>query len=187
MTIVRASALARGLLHGIVVVVGLVAGCSGIDSAQSEQPGRAKVEIPAPSVTGVAACFYPRQAQDFRVLDRSNLIVYAPNDRNAYHVQVSPPSHDLRYADSLAFIPSNDRICGYAGERLIIGGSTAGQPAAIIAVSRLSPESLESLRAGSVGAVPPAVEPMPGPGAAIERAPESAPDPATKADSAVEK
>jgi hypothetical protein len=135
----------------------------------------------------VAACFYPRQVLNFRVLDRSNLIVYAPNDRNAYHVQVSPPSTDLRFADSLAFIPSNERICGYAGERMIIGSSTAGPVAAIIAVSRLSPESLESLRADSAGAATPAVEPMPGPGAEIEPAGDPEPDPATKADSSAEK
>ncbi len=176
-------------LAGSLVAVCLMAACSGTNSTRSEEPARARTRIPAPSVTGAAACFYPRQVQDFRVLDRSNLIVYAPNDRHAYHVQISPPSTDLRYADSLAFLPSNDRICGYAGERLIIGRSTDGPRAAVIAVSRLSPESLESLRAGHDGAASPAVAPQPGPGAAIEGLSDSVPvaPPAGKADGTDEK
>lgn len=147
-----------------------------------------KAPIPAPSVTGTAACFYPRQVQDFQVLNRSNVIVYAPNDRNAYHVQVSPPSLDLFHADGLAFLPSNDRICGYAGDRLIIAGSGAGRRVAIIAVSRLSPEGLEALRGGNSGATAPAVEPQPGPGAEIEDISDSVPValPAGKADSVAE-
>ncbi len=185
MTIIKAKA--RVLVPVCLVASCLVAGCSGVDSAGNRQPPRAKVVIPSPSVTGVAACFSARLALDFRVLDRRNLIVYAPNDRNAYHVLVSPPSRELRDAEALAFIPSNGRICGYAGERLIIAGSNSGLPANIVAVSRLSPESLESLRADRVGEAPAVVAPMPGSGAAIEGAPGAAPDPATKADSPGEK
>lgn len=166
----------RQLLTVGLVVSGLLGGCTGAGSATGE-PGQTRRTIPPPAETGTAGCFHAWQAQDFRVLDRSNLIVYAPNDRNAYHVQVSPPSMDLRNAESLAFVPPNDRICGYAGQRLIVGGAMAGQPLAVIAVSRLSPEGLASLRSGSSGAAPPAAEPQPGPGAEIEPAPLPAPKP----------
>lgn len=179
--ICRSVALARSLVASCLVIGCLVAGCSGMDAGSNEQPRRVKAPIPAPSVTGAAACFYPGQVQDFRVLDRSNLIVYAPNDRHAYHVRISPPSMELSFTDRLAFLSSSDRICGYAGERLVIGGSTAGYRVAIIAVSRLSPESLESLRGGSAGIIAPSAEPQPGAGAEIEGAPVS------EADSKIEK
>jgi hypothetical protein len=173
---------------GVLLIASVVVGCAGTNSG-SRQGRPAKASIPAPSLTGEPGCFYARQVQNFRVLDRSNLIVYAPNDRNAYHVQISPPSVDLVSTEGLAFL--NDRICGYAGDRMAISGAISTRPLAVIAVSRLSPESLQSLRGGVAGAPPPA--PQPGAGAVIEgegqppgeSAPDPAPDPA--ADSTAEK
>ncbi len=104
------------------------------------------------------------------MLDRSNLIVYAPGDAHAYHVRVSPPSTELRFAESLAFQPAAGRICGYAGERLIVGPTRSAERLAIIDVARLGPESLQTLR-GDGGASLPAPRPLPGPGADIEGAP----------------
>ena len=149
---------------GIMVLAGcLLAGCA----VTGGQPAVKKAPIPPPSATGKAACFYARQAQNFRVLDRSNLIVYAPNDANAYHVRVSPPSTELRFAESLAFLPADGRLCGYAGERLIVGAAPRAERLAILDISRLTPESLAALRADSVGPEVPAAKP--GPGAEVER------------------
>ncbi|MDH5255977.1 MAG: hypothetical protein OEW72_08700 [Gammaproteobacteria bacterium] len=141
--------------------------------------------VPAPSVTGTSACFYAREAQDFRVLDRSNVIVYAPNDANAYHLRISPPSPELRDAESLAFLPAGGRICGYAGERLIIGPSGSAERLAIIDVARLSPGSLQLLRGESAGGASQAPRPQPGPGADIEGA--ATPPAPGKADGEVER
>jgi len=168
------------------VVTCIASGCSATGTDAAQEPRRARVAIPPPSDTGVPGCFPVSLAMDFRVLDRSNLIVYAPDERNAYHVQVGPPSQELRYAESLTFRAPTGRICGLAGERVIIGGlpgSPSGPELSVWAVSLLSTESLELLRAGS--GVPPPAEPRPGPGAEIEGAPAS--DPAEKADSGAEK
>ena len=144
----------------------LLVGCSAIH----DQTAATKAPIPPPSATGTPACLYPRQAQNFSVLDRSNLIVYAPNDANAYHVRISPPSSGLRFAESLAFQPANARICGYAGERLVVGIGARAELLTIMAVSRLAPESLAALRARSSGETVPAAHPQPGPGADVEGA-----------------
>lgn len=164
-----------GVLAGLIGVVSLSVACSGRQPAGDEKAERAKTRVPPPSLTGTAACFYARQVQDFEVLNRSNLIVYAPNDRHAYHVLISPPSVELRWANALAFLPANDRICGYAGERLVIPAAGTGQSPAIVAVSRLSPEGLETLRGGADVAAP-VVPAQPGQGAEIEELPESPAD-----------
>ena len=136
----------------------LVAGCAGT------QPRAVKPPIPPPSVTGKADCVDARSVQNFLVLDRSNLIVYAPNETNAYHVRISPPSTDLPWADDLALVPSGSQLCGYAGDRLLVDGERY----AVIDVARLSPEGLESLRASRRGESVPMPPPQPGPGAEIE-------------------
>lgn len=148
----------------LTVVAGcLLAGCS----AASNQAPAAKASIPPPSATGTSACFYPRQVQSFRALDRSNLIVYALNGANAYHVRITPPA-GLEFAESLTFLPADARICGYAGERLIIGIGPAAESRAVIAVSRLTPDSLAALRASSAGEPLPVARPQPGTGAVVE-------------------
>ncbi|MEQ1800493.1 MAG: DUF6491 family protein [Gammaproteobacteria bacterium] len=156
---------ARLPLATIAFVLHLLGGCAA--PGDGERPAR--VPIPPPSATGTSDCFYAREVQDFTALDRSNLIVYAPNDSNAYHVRISPPSNDLRFADSLAFLPPAGRICGYAGERLVVGLPASGQRFAIIDVSRLSRASLDMLRGGGEGGAEAATpRPQPGPGADVE-------------------
>lgn len=175
MTALPARVFATGWRTGFLLAAWAVTGCGGtVGQARTE-----RAPVPAPSVTGTSSCFYPRDVRDFRVLDRSNLVLYAPNDSNAYHVRLSPPSTELRFADTIAFHPAGDRICGYPGERLIVGPPTAVESLAIIAVARLSPESLQALRsAGEGGAGPAAPRPRPGPGADVEGsvAPPAAPN-----------
>ena len=147
---------------GYMLVGSVLAGCA----ATGGQSAVKKAPIPPPSATGTTACFYVHQVQNFHVLDRSNLIVYAPNDASAYHVRVSPPSTELRFAESLAFLPADGRICGYAGERLIVGQGGASERLAILDVSRLSPDSLAALRADTTAPELPVAKP--GPGAEVE-------------------
>jgi hypothetical protein len=139
--------------------------------------GAQKARLPPPSVTGASGCFFARQAQGFRVLDRSNLIVFAPNESHAYHVRISPPSTDLRFAESLAFLPADAWICGHAGERLVIGGARRELPLAVLDVSRLSAASLAALGGDGASRTVPATSPQPGPGPAIEGAPGGQPAP----------
>jgi hypothetical protein len=141
----------------------LLAACAGTGSTPTT--GTVSKQ---PLPTGESACFYAEQVQNFRVLDRSNLIVYAPNESNAYRVTISPPSTDLRFTDTVAFRPAAGRICGYAGQRLVVGAALSPDVVAIINVARLSRASLDALRGESGGDARPAVQPQPGPGADVE-------------------
>ena len=110
-----------------------------------------RTPVPAPSLTGTPACFYAWEVQDFQVLDQSNLIIKAPNDRHAYHVRISPPAPELRFAEGISFLPAQGRLCGYAGERLILGPPRAPRRFAIIGVSRLSPRQSRDAQRGARG------------------------------------
>lgn len=148
-----------------LLVACLVAGCT----LPVEEGPPARTPIAPPSVTGTPDCFYPGEVQDFQVLDPSNLIVKAPNDRHAYHIRISPPAPELRFAEGIAFLPAQGRLCGYAGERLIAGQPRSRRRFAIIGVSRLSPDTLATLSgAREAGPAPEVPRPQPGPGAEIE-------------------
>ncbi|MEO7386661.1 MAG: DUF6491 family protein [Gammaproteobacteria bacterium] len=154
---------ARREATALLVTFGLLGGCAGSGKATRTS----RVPIPSPSETGTPDCFYVRDAQNFLVLDRSNLIIYAPNDNHAYHLRISPPSTELRWAEGLAFSPS-DRICGYAGDRLFVGPPQSVERYAVIDVARLSAEGLEALRATARGDAAPIARPQPGAGAEVE-------------------
>jgi hypothetical protein len=76
----------------------------------------------------------------------------------------------LRFAETLVFLPADARICGYAGERLIVGTGPAIETLSVIDVSRLAPGSLAALRASAAEETPLPARPQPGPGAEIEGA-----------------
>ena len=147
----------QAVIAGALVMASVLAACT----AGGKQPEKLKYAIPPPSETGRADCFHPRDVQGFHVLDRSNLIVYAPGESRAYHVRISPPSVDLRNTERLAFVSSTTSVCGFAGERLVIDNRHGGPRLSIIGVSLLSPEGLEALRArAGLGA---AAAPQPSP------------------------
>ena len=112
------------------------------------------------------ACFSARQVSDFRVLDRSSLIVYAPSRNNAYHVRISPPSIELRNANALGFSSRNSRICGYAGEALRLDRNDRFSYS-IVSVRRLDEVALQGLLDTSGEGTVPAPEDAEG--AEIER------------------
>lgn len=120
---------------------------------------------------GTPDCFLRRSAADFRVLDERNLVVFAPGRRDAYHVQVSMPLHDLRFANAVAFESRGSRVCGYAGDALLVQGSGGGPDrASVIGVYRLDGPALEGLLARfGAGPAQPKPEPRPGAGADIEQ------------------
>ncbi len=130
---------------------------------------------PRPSVKGgefgTAACFPRHSIHDFKILDDRNLIIFAPGKSDAYHVQVSPPAAELRFADALGFESHNSRICGIAGDELIIPDAVARRSyRSVTGVYRLDAPALEGLQGRfGPGPVPGKQTPQQGEGAAIER------------------
>lgn len=150
----------RHCLAGGLLVMLTLHGC-GTSSTRASAP-------PPPAVpgTGPPACFDARQVQSFRVLDRSSLVIYAPNRANAYYVRVNPSSPGLRDTERLAIVPPTGQICGYAGERIVAGPANLDRRFAILSVTRLPPEAERALREGGEGEEAP--QPEAGPGAEVE-------------------
>ncbi len=154
-------------LGGAALLAAAVAACA----TRGSPPAAA---TPPPSLAGTAACFFARDVQDFRELGRDALLVYAPDRDRAYRVQVAPPSFNLRNAWEIAFTGGGGRICGNAGERLVLrsGGST--EQLSVIDVRRLDAAAIDAAVPAPGTRAPPA--PAPGPGPAVVTEPD---EPAT--------
>lgn len=142
----------------------LASGCTTGGSREASQ--REASREPA----GKSACFYRRQVSDFRVLDRTNLIVYAPSKSNAYQVRISPPSTELKFANAIAFSSRSNRICGYAGDRIILGSGSSPREYSVSGVYRLDEVGLQRLlEQHGIGKPGQPLEPEETEGAEIER------------------
>ena len=84
-----------------------------------------------------SSCFNSRDIDDYRVLDRSNLIVYGRPSTKAYHIEISPPASSIRGSDMISFISWSGRICGFAGDDLVIPNSIYNERHSIISVKQL--------------------------------------------------
>ena len=84
-----------------------------------------------------SSCFNSRDIEDYIVLDRSNLIVYGRPSSRAYHIEISPPATSIRGSDMISFVSWSGRICGFAGDDLLIPNSIYNERHSIISVKRL--------------------------------------------------
>ena len=153
----------RALVICLIATVSVI-GCAAGHSTASQSGAAAEA-------SDRSGCFYRRQVTDFDPLDRSNLIVYAPGRGSAYRVSISPPSRALPSANHIAFSSRSNRICGHAGDRLLIGlGAELG-----FSVTQVHPLSKTALQAllgeGEDSAINPddPDQAMPETGAEIER------------------
>jgi len=105
---------------------------SDVAKNQKKQDPYAEVDL-----TGLKTdCFYNRSVSSWTVLDRTRLIVYEGSKRRAFLVEISPPSFSLRSASEIAFVSNNSRVCGRAGERVLIDDSPSSG-SFIVAITRL--------------------------------------------------
>ena len=85
-----------------------------------------------------SSCFNQRDISDYKVLDRGNLIVYGRPRSRSYHIQISPPASSIRSSDTISFRSMSGRICGFAGDELIIPNSVFQESYSIITVKQLN-------------------------------------------------
>ena len=97
-----------------------------------------------------SACFRVRDVEDFRFLNRRNLIVYAPRPVRVYHVVVPPAAGSLTFVRSLAFESNTGRICGRPGDELVMATPTV-ERLQVEAVYRLDEPGLAALREAFAG------------------------------------
>lgn len=125
----------------------LIAACAvaSIGLAQAEavkdadpMPGASKDE-----------CVFINNIQNWTVLDSRNVVIYAPNSKRAYLMQLGSPINDLKYAFKVAFLDNDrdGRLCGRSPDRVISGDSMVHYPALISRMTRLNEQGFEALEA----------------------------------------
>lgn len=129
-------------------------GAGGEQSAAAATPGN---WARFPHGAASSGCFFQQRIDNFEVLNEANLLVFEGR-RQAYHVEISPPSIDLRHAYGIQFKSSTGRVCGNPGERLALrNGSLSRLPLSVTGVYRLDEATEAAVRAhfGQSVALPP--------------------------------
>jgi hypothetical protein len=102
------------------------------------------------SRTGKNDCVFARTINDFKVLDRNKMVIWAPTRSKAYLVELSMPLPELKFANRIAVVDRNHdgMLCGYGMDRIIVADSTAAgfrTPATIMGMKRLDDAELAQL------------------------------------------
>lgn len=74
---------------------------------------------------GDRACINTSRIHTWQVLDRSNLVIYAPTRDTPYHVSLLGFCHDLDRGSRpiLGFATQSSRLCSGSGGELVVGNS----------------------------------------------------------------
>jgi hypothetical protein len=107
----------------------------------SDNPPYKKLESPPKRFpSGGLDCIFFRSIYDWRAIDRYNLIIWAPNRRSPYHVELDRPCDGLRFTDTIAFSSNLDgRLCAFGGDAVVVDHDRCP----IGAITKLSQEQLD--------------------------------------------
>lgn len=89
-------------------------------------------------------CFTVSLARDYRYLDDHNLIVYAAG-RQPYHVELSQACFGLGNDFAIALQSRTDRMCGFAGDAVIVNGGAFPDRCSVLSVRRLDEDQMQIL------------------------------------------
>ena len=120
--------------------------CASQDTPWQSEKSAAEASIwnqPVPTDGMMQDCFDAREINNFDTLNRVNLIAYGSGNSRAWLLTIAPPSPELRSNVAIQFEVAG-KVCGRAGERLILGRS-ANRNYAIIDVRRLEADQLTRL------------------------------------------
>ena len=134
----------------------LLISCTGVGGEKSAASAPSKFAR-FPHSLANSDCFHQQRVDNFEVLNDSNLLVF-DGRRRVYHVEVSPPSMDLRHAYGIQFSSTTGRVCGNPGERLQVrNGSFSRFPLSVNGVYRLDEATQSAVRAhfGQTTPLPP--------------------------------
>jgi hypothetical protein len=101
------------------------------------------------SHAGNNECVFARTINNFKVLDRNKMIIWAPTRSRAYLVELSMPMPELKFANTIAFVDRNHdgMLCGYGMDRIVAVDSGPGfrTPATVMGMKRLNDTDLAQL------------------------------------------
>lgn len=129
----RHTLLTRALI--LTALPAAILGCAG---------GGPTEEVAERTTPVGADCFTVSLARNFRHLDDHNLIVYAAG-REPYHVELSQACFGLRGDFAIALRSRTDRMCGFAGDSVIVRGAGFPERCSVVSVRRLDEEQMQLL------------------------------------------
>ena len=153
-TIISMASLAVAAVLWTLVGLPLAAPTSAQDSeeAQTEEkitnpndPGFILEDRPSYSSSDDRQCIFFRTLYDWRPLNRTHLIVWAPSRRQAYLLQLDRPCWGLRFTNNLGFYSRDSSLCSYGGDAIIVDDGVGNERCTIGAITKLTDESLESI------------------------------------------
>jgi hypothetical protein len=101
------------------------------------------------SHAGKNECVFARTINDFKVLDRNKMIIWAPTRSKAYLVELSMPMPELKFANTIAVVDRNHdgMLCGYGLDRIVVADSSPGfrTPSTVMGMKRLNDADLAQL------------------------------------------
>jgi Family of unknown function (DUF6491) len=92
-------------------------------------------------------CVFFSGVNDWRTLDNSTLVIWAPGGKEAYEVTVTMPLPGLKFAQSLAFIDGTQdgRLCSYGRDAIALNEGSAQQQSSIRSIRRLDAAGMAQL------------------------------------------
>ena len=121
------------------IALSMAAGASAPAFASTDTSSRA----------GGNDCVFARTINNFKVLDRDKMIIWAPTRSKAYLVELSMPMPELKFANTIAVVDRNHdgMLCGYGMDRIIVADSSPGfrTPATVMGMKRLDDAALAQL------------------------------------------
>jgi len=114
----------------------------------ANDPGYVLEENPSRFPETTNQCVFFRTLYDWKPLNNTNLVVWAPNRNHPYHIQLDQPCFGLKFAHSIGFTSRDSRLCGYGGDAVLVE-SGGGRPdrCTIGSITKLTDESLKALLA----------------------------------------
>ena len=122
---------------------------AGNDRKAPDNPPYKTIEDPPKRFPqGTLDCIFFRSIYDWRAIDRYNLVIWAPNRRSPYHVELDRPCDGLRFTDTIAFSSNLDgRLCAFGGDAVVVDHDRCP----IGAITKLSQEQLDYLLSQTPG------------------------------------
>jgi hypothetical protein len=132
--------------NGMVFAVRVIAWAMSM-AAVASAPALAATDTS--SHAGKNECVFARTINDFKVLDRNKMVIWAPSRSKAYLVELSMPMPELKFANTIAVVDRNHdgMLCGYGMDRIVAVDSGPGlrTPATVMGMTRLDDAALAQL------------------------------------------
>jgi hypothetical protein len=94
-------------------------------------------------------CVFFRSISDWRALDPTHMVIWAPGKRSPYLVTLSFPLSDIKWAHRLAFIDGNrdGSLCSYGRDAVVVPDGFTSWRSSIRGISKLDDEGVAALEA----------------------------------------